>query len=1731
MVEDHARLAIALAGDPSMKGVAVGKFQTLANELKATTLSAILTSSDQFPLLTLTARLISFPSQFADRMQANADASSALAAILGQSAKTLAEARSLDSQVTLVNNSRQKDILKAIATLEAENKKLQKVLTIAEDPDEIVRRMAEFISNGGDPGQVNEISDLLEDTFPDDSFLDYAQLIVEIKDQVFDPTQIITDMITSSSDPLIGLKVFAEATNLLTQDQLETILNTKEIKDQFALGRNILAIAGKDDVIITGHSPYNLALDGSRSFDPAGDANLRYSWQEIDKIRGDVLNDIVIDSNSAQTTALVTVSPGFRTFRLTVSNVDGSRVAEDEVRFEFYPDPVPVVQIQDEYQTYALGEMASIIATASFYPDGGGISNFGYEQIEGTAVTLQESGGVFTFTAPAEGLYHFKISATKVMPHITVTGYADAFVQVYQKFSPVVDAGAETIVEVGEEYTLTHSTYHPNGANLSYSWSPDVYLSSASDREPVFTPEEPGTYVFTLNVEESSPQVDTEIAVDNGSDTVTIVVVERYAPVAVLPESAVIDFREIAEDTVTVELDGCNSYSIEADTLSYSWSSSTYTSAIIDSSSCNASIVLTKEQYQHHATHHFKLSVSESGLSGEGILSVRIIPANPENPKIFLDYFPGQTYYYAGSEIDIEAWRSFSYNNRDLLFSWVALDGDSRAVSNPFRSRFQGFQRDSLEISVPAQLFDSTATANLSYHYRLIATEKLADGSLGLSSSENVRIDVYQVCPDAPFVADLVPSHTWFRKGASNSLYFIDTSFRALCKNSDGSSHALTSSWSFDENIFTETASSTHDSFVVSMDLTDEALSIGTKEFTFEVRDLVNGQTVTKKIDLDIFDEIGCDLTFEFPGKTSEDGFIQLLPDIDHTLIGSINCQDSDDATDYEVTESMVRVIREEVDSQKQVLSTTTLLYFEDTGSTAPSFDIKPKVSFTGPKFWKLTIEKDHLDEFEEGKLVQKLTPIYVDADYLKLEMDAQIISLADTNGFNLSVNSTSYEDETTALQSDFVLSARGTNNPNQTPAPISFLWTLKDDGSQDDITILNPTDALATARVSGMDPFETNIYAIELFATSSQTGTQVTTVSITVEQDNVPPIITNVEISGDNIYNNVSLTFDLIDFEGESSTVVMEYATGETDWQTSANVFLNDQTLEGQQVAPVSFQGLIWKAQDDLAAGIYEGMQVRLTPTDVYGREGAQGISKEVKLFIPQVPEVSGIIEDRNCKDDGNNLILVNDSQYSGGCVTDVVEFHLLGETKDHPYQDSFRFEWSSNLAIPGLTLPGVDTSYQFIEEQSDGASRWVLGEEGFDPRMNLSSISYKGKIYEWGGTVEAASEVFNTMQVYTALEDSWEQGASGGTGRRQHSAVLYDEKIYQYGGRYKAFEGTLDPPTELSNTFDVYDITKDSWATIDETSGLQVGLLHPLGVVHNDKLYHFSGWASTARGSLDDVHYMNNMYVYDFSAGTWEELATSGAPTIDQLDPRTANYLKGKILYTGFQESGQYRRVWVYDISTNTWSRGTPSTNIPWTTNLAVGSPTAFRAKVPSRSHQSLPSSVRELWNYGTGQEGPYAIAPALSPGEDAIWIAGKKLSKLTTDTGEVICQLSSEENNSGFESPAVAPDGTVYVTLNDKVLYAVDDDCRVKWTTDRHSSFKYARRPAIAANENGYTTAIYVPSGNELIALNSNGQELWRFQTGGEVGISTSSFNLFGGKHSKDKDEDKKKKEKKG
>ncbi len=105
----------------------------------------------------------------------------------------------------------------------------------------------------------------------------------------------------------------------------------------------------------------------------------------------------------------------------------------------------------------------------------------------------------------------------------------------------------------------------------------------------------------------------------------------------------------------------------------------------------------------------------------------------------------------------------------------------------------------------------------------------------------------------------------------------------------------------------------------------------------------------------------------------------------------------------------------------------------------------------------------------------------------------------------------------------------------------------------------------------------------------------------------------------------------------------------------------------------------------------------------------------------------------------------------------------------------------------------------------------------------------------------------------------------------------------------------------------------------------------------------------------------------------------------------------------------------------------------------------------------------------------------------------------------------QVKAGVEASNYSSPAIGPDGTIYVGSQDDHLYAVNHDGTLKWRLQTGGVVRSS--PAIAADG-----TIYVGSyDNHMYAINSDGTVKWTYLTGGDIpsspAIATDGTIYFG------------------
>lgn len=216
-------------------------------------------------------------------------------------------------------------------------------------------------------------------------------------------------------------------------------------------------------------------------------------------------------------------------------------------------------------QTVTLGETVQLDGTGSQDPEGGDLT---YEWTiesapEGSEAALSDADTPDpSFVPDLEGTYTLRLTVTDPQGSSasdTVVIEVEAPNQ-----PPVADAGPDRSGAPGDTFELDGSgSSDPDGDDLAYQWTrvsgPNVTLQNADQEKASFTANQPGTYVFELEVSDGEA---------SSTDTVRVVVNQpgNRAPTASVTASSV-----SVQTGQAVNLDASGSTDPDGDPLTYEW--------------------------------------------------------------------------------------------------------------------------------------------------------------------------------------------------------------------------------------------------------------------------------------------------------------------------------------------------------------------------------------------------------------------------------------------------------------------------------------------------------------------------------------------------------------------------------------------------------------------------------------------------------------------------------------------------------------------------------------------------------------------------------------------------------------------------------------------------------------------------------------------------------------------------------------------------------------------------------------------------------------------------------------------------------------------------------------------------------------------------------------------------------------------------------------------------------
>ncbi|MFD3392147.1 PKD domain-containing protein [Alteromonas macleodii] len=426
-----------------------------------------------------------------------------------------------------------------------------------------------------------------------------------------------------------------------------------------------VANAGNDQNASTGTV---VTLNGSASSDAEGDT-LSYTWS---------LTSFPSGSNASLTNP-TNVSPTF------TADVDGTYVAQlivNDGTVDSAADTVSVIAATANSapvanagndQNASTGTVVTLNGSASSDADGDTLSyTWSLTSLpSGSSASLTSPTNVSpTFTADVDGTY----VAQLIVNDGTVDSAADtvSVIAATANSAPVANAGNDQNASTGTVVTLNGSaSSDADGDTLSYNWSltslpsgSSASLTSPTNVSPTFTADVDGTYVAQLIVNDGT--------VDSAADTVSVIAATaNSAPVANAGND------QNASTGTVVTLNGSASSDADGDTLSYTWSLTSFPSGS-NASLTNPTNVSPTFTVDVDGTYVAQLIVND-GTVDSAADTVSVIAATANSAPVAnagndQNVMAGTTVYLDGSG-------STDADGDGLLYSWSFVSKPTGSLS------------------------------------------------------------------------------------------------------------------------------------------------------------------------------------------------------------------------------------------------------------------------------------------------------------------------------------------------------------------------------------------------------------------------------------------------------------------------------------------------------------------------------------------------------------------------------------------------------------------------------------------------------------------------------------------------------------------------------------------------------------------------------------------------------------------------------------------------------------------------------------------------------------------------------------------------------------------------------------------------------------------------------------------------------------------------------------------
>ena len=429
-----------------------------------------------------------------------------------------------------------------------------------------------------------------------------------------------------------------------------------------------------------------ITLDGSTSSNPDGDT-LTYEWSQPSG------QSIDLSSTSTASTTFTAANPGTYTFTLTVD--DGRLTDSSEVTLEIIqtnstnraPTAIISVSPDPDSTTLTTATETTLNGSDSSDPDGDTLA-YEWSQPSSQSIDLSStSNASTTFTAANPGTYTF----TLTVDDGSLTDSGEVTLEILQADSAPSNRAPTAIISVSSDpdsTTLTTATEitlngsdssDPDGDALDYTWSQpssqSIDLSSTSSASTTFTAANPGTYTFTLTVDDGS--------LANSAEVILEIAQANRAPTAIISVSPDHDGMSPLKTETEVTLDGHSSSDPDGDELNFAWSQPSSQSIDLSSDSASA----TKFTATTAGIYTFTLNVNDGEFEDSSTVTLEIEQANRVPiASISVNPDPDSTTLTTETEVTLDGSDSSDPDGDMLAFSWSQPNGQSIDLSSIYTS-------------------------------------------------------------------------------------------------------------------------------------------------------------------------------------------------------------------------------------------------------------------------------------------------------------------------------------------------------------------------------------------------------------------------------------------------------------------------------------------------------------------------------------------------------------------------------------------------------------------------------------------------------------------------------------------------------------------------------------------------------------------------------------------------------------------------------------------------------------------------------------------------------------------------------------------------------------------------------------------------------------------------------------------------------------------------------------